>query len=87
MAFSWTPPNAAQRNGVISGYSLVCASQTGVGSITMQYTQAGTFILEGFSPASTYICSIFASNSQGNGPVAAMITSTLEDCKFPFSVC
>ena len=87
MTFSWAPPNATQRNGVITSYSLVCAPQTGVGSITMQYTQAGTFILEGFSPATTYICSIFASNSQGNGPVASMITSTLEDCKFPFSFC
>ena len=87
MTFSWAPPNATQRNGMITGYSLSCTPQTAGGDITMQYTQDGTFPLEGFTPATMYSCSIFASNSQGNGPVASMIIITLEDCKFPFSVC
>jgi len=84
MTFSWDPPNATERNGVITRYSLSCAPQTGGGSIFMQYTQAGNFTLEGFTPDTPYNCSIFAINSQGNGPVASMMTHTLEDCKLPF---
>ena len=87
MTFAWAPPNAAQRNGVITGYSLSCAPQTGMGSITMQYTQAGTSTLEGFTPATVYSCSIFASNRQGDGPVASRTIPTRDDGKFPFSVC
>ena len=86
MTFSWAPPNATQRNGVITGYSLSCTPLTAEGDITMQYTQTGTFPLEGFTPATMYSCSIFASNSQGDGPMASMIASTLQDGKF-FSVC
>ena len=42
--------NMTERNGVITGYSLSCAPQTGGGSIFMQYTQAGNFTLEEFTP-------------------------------------
>ena len=83
MTFSWTPPNAAQRNGVITGYSLSCTPLTAEGDITMQYTQDGTFTLGGFTPSTTYNCSIFAINHQGNGQVASMIIITLETCKLP----
>jgi len=84
MTFTWAPPNAAQRNGVITGYSLSCTPLTAGGDITMQYTQDGTFTLGGFTPFTTYNCSIFASNSQGDGPVASMTITTEEDCKLPF---
>ena len=82
MTFSWAPPNAPERNGVITGYSLSCTPS----SIPMQpYTQAGTFRLAGFTPATTYNCSIFASNSIGNGPVVSMIIRTLDDGKLLYS--
>ena len=84
MTFSWAPPNVTQRNGVITGYSLSCTPLTAEGDITMQYTQDGTFTLGGFTPFITYNCSIFASNSQGDGPVASMTIPTDEDCKLPF---
>ena len=81
MTFSWAPPNAPERNGVITGYSLSCTPS----SISMQpYTLAGTFRLEGFTPATTYNCSIFARNSIGNGPVVSMIIRTLEDGKLRY---
>ena len=83
MTFSWAPPNVTQRNGVITGYSLSCTPQTAGGDITMQYTQDGTFTLGGFTPFTTYSCSIFASNSQGDGPVASRTIPTDEDCKLP----
>ena len=82
MTFSWAPPNATRRNGVITGYSLSCAPQTGGGSISMQPdAQAGNSTLMGFTPATAYNCSIFACNSQGNGPAVSMIIRTLEACK------
>ena len=85
MIFSWTLPNALERNGVITSYSLSCAPESGGGSIiSMQYTQAGSSTLGEFIPATTYNCSIFASNSQGDGPAAYRIERTLDACKLPF---
>ena len=80
MTFSWSPPAPTERNGVITGYSLSCVPVSGGGSsITMQYTAAGTFTLAGFTPATSYNCSISASNSQGSGPVAYVDVTTLDD--------
>ena len=82
MTFSWSPPTPTGRNGVITGYALSCVSEAGGGTtISMQYTAAGTFTLEGFTPFTSYNCSISASNSQGSGPVAYLINTTLEACK------
>ena len=85
MTFSWSPPTPTERNGVITGYSLSCVPEAGGGTtittITMQYTATGTFTLGGFTPATSYNCSISASNSQGSGPVSYQISTTLEACK------
>ena len=79
MTLSWSPPAPTLRNGVITGYFLSCVPEVGGGySISMQYTAAGTFTLGGFTPATSYNCSISANNSQGNGPVSSMISTTLE---------
>ena len=86
MTFSWSPPAPTERNGVITGYSLSCVPVSGRGNtISMQYTAAGTFTLGGFTPATSYNCSISASNSQGSGPVSSMISTTPEACKQLFS--
>ena len=80
MTFSWSPPTLTLRNGVITGYSLSCVPVAGGGNtITMQYTAAGTFTLGGLIPATSYNCSIFASNILGSGPVAYVAVSTLDD--------
>ena len=77
--FSWSLPAPTLRNGVITGYSLSCVPETGQGNnITMQYTAAGTFTLGGFTPVTSYNCSISANNSQGSGPFSSMISTTLE---------
>ena len=80
MTFSWSPPAPTERNGVITGYSLSCVPEAGGGSsISMQYTAAGTFTLGGFIPATSYNCSVSASNSQGRGPAIYMLVTTLDD--------
>ena len=82
MTFSWSPLAPTERNGVITGYSLSCVPVAGGGNtISMQYTAAGTFTLGGFTPATSYNCSISANNSQGRGPVSSMISTTLEACE------
>ena len=80
ITFSWSPPSPTGRNGVITGYSLSCVPEAGQGnSISMQYTAAGTFTLGGFTPATSYNCSISASNSQGSGPAACREVVALDD--------
>ena len=67
---------------MITGYSLSCVPVVGGGnSISMQYTAAGTFTLGGFTPATSYNCSVSASNSQGSGPAAHNVVTTLDDGK------
>ena len=83
VTFSWSPPAPTLRNGVITGYFLSCVPEAGGGnSISMQYTATGTFTLEGFTPATSYNCSISASNSQGPGPVAHVDVTTLDDGQY-----
>ena len=80
MTFSWSPPAATEHNGVITGYSLYCVPEArGGNTIAMQYTAAGTFTLRGFTPATSYNCSISASNSLGSGPAVCMVVTTLDD--------
>ena len=79
MTFSWSRPAPTERNGVITNYSLSCVPEVGGrSSISMLFTAAGTFTLGGFTPATSYNCSIFASNSQGRGPTEYLINTTLE---------
>ena len=79
MTFSWSPPAPTLHNGVITNYSVFCVPETGGRNrVSMQNTAAGTFTLGGFTPATSYNCSISASNSRGSGPVSTMISTTLE---------
>ena len=87
ITFSWSSAVPTLRDGVITGYSLSCVPEAGGGnSIFMQYTAAGTFTLGGFTPATSYNCSIFASNIWGNGPAVYSMVSTLDDCKYLSSI-
>jgi len=80
--FSWSAPAATLCNGIITGYFLSCVPEGGGEStVSMHYTQSGTFTLEGFAPATTYNCSISASNSEGSGPVAYIMVATVDDGK------
>ena len=45
----------------------------------MQYTAPGTFTVGGFTPATSYNCSISASNSQGSGLPSCRVVATLDD--------
>ena len=80
MTFSWSPPAPTERNGVITGYFLSCVPVAGEGTtISMQYTAAGTFTLGGFTPFTSYNCSIAASNILGSGAAVYLVVTTLDD--------
>ena len=84
MIISYSLPALTLRNGVITGYSLSCVPEVGArgkNTILMQYTAAGTFTLGGFTPATSYNCSISAANSKGSGPRMYRVVTTLDDGK------
>ena len=75
---SWSPPNLMDRNGVITSYTVTCRS-SGVATVTMTYSAAGTYTLGGFKPATRYTCDIVAANSAGMGPRESSAVTTSED--------
>ena len=77
--FSWSPPPVIQHNGVITSYTLSCSPSPS--SLPQSPSQSGTLTVTGFSPDTSYTCSLVASNSQGSGPAANISFTTLEDCK------
>jgi len=77
LEFSWRPPIEAQRNGVIVGYTLSC--QPNSHDLPATFISAGRYTLPGFAPATQYSCSIYASTSGGNGPLAYGTSTTLDE--------
>ena len=79
--FSWSPPSLLNSTTVIAGYTLTCTSRVaGVSTVTMNYTEIReSYSLGGFRPATEYNCSVFASNSAGDGPPASTSVTTMDD--------
>ena len=78
ISLSWAPPNLMDRNGDITSYTVTCRS-SGVATITMTYSAAGTYTLGGFKPATRYTCDIVAANSAGMGPAKSSTVTTSEE--------
>ena len=68
VTFSWSPPPVTLRNGVITSYTLSCSPSPS--SLPQSPSQPGPLTVAGFSPDTSYSCSVVASNSQGSGPTA-----------------
>ena len=87
ITFNWSPPLITNQNGVILNYTLMCTLQDSDerssehAQISMVYQSAGRHVLGGFCPFSTYSCSIFATNSAGNGPSISLLLNTKNDSK------
>ena len=79
VTFSWSPPPVALRNGVITSYTLSCSPSPS--SLPQSPSQPGTLTVSGFSPDTSYSCSVVASNSQGSGPPASISFTTQQDCE------
>ena len=79
VVFSWSPPPVAQRNGVITSYTLSCSPSPS--SLPQSPSQSGSLTVTGFSPDTSYSCSVVATNSQGSGPPANITFTTQQDCE------
>ena len=77
VTFSWSPPLAALHNGVITSYTLSCSPSPS--SLPQSPSQPGALTVAGFSPDTSYSCSVVASNSQGSGPPANISFTTQQD--------
>ena len=80
VVFSWSPPPVTQHNGLITSYTLSCSPSPS--SHPQSPSQSGLFTVAGFSPDTSYSCSVVANNGLGSGPPAHTNFTTLQDCEF-----
>ena len=60
----------ASRNGLIIDYTIECSGQAAI------VTELTEFTITGLTPFTEYTCSVFASNSAGDGPSAVVVATT-----------
>ena len=78
VVFSWLPPPTMQRNAVITSYTLSCSPSPS--ALPQSPSQAEPLTVAGFSPDTSYSCSVVTDNGQISGPPANITFTTLEDC-------
>ena len=78
VVFSWSTPPLTP----VTSYTLSCSPSPS--SLPQSPSQAGHLTVAGFSPDSSYSCSVVATNSQGSGPPSHTNFTTLQDCKSLF---
>ena len=75
--FSWYTPLYPR---AVANYTLTCVSLVEMTDpLTMTYTEAGSYTLGGFRPATTYNCSIFATNVIGNSALSTVNMTTVDE--------
>ena len=79
LVFSWAPPAPADRNGIITSYTLACDPT--VDDLPVSLTTL-TATIGGFEPFTVYECSVLASTSEGDGPAVTVMITTLEDGEY-----
>ena len=57
---SWDPPPLEAQNGNIIAYTLTCQPEELLEVLPTTYLTAGNYSLSGFSPATTYNCTLYA---------------------------
>ena len=76
LMLSWEPPSPVQHSGAIFNYTLTCISELGLPPLVAVYMTAGTYTLNGLTPATVYACSVFATNLYGDSPPANVSAMT-----------
>ena len=77
ISFSWQPPEPHLQNGVIIYYTITCTPSPL--SPLPAVIIAGSITFSGFSPATSYNCSVTATNGAGSGPPAFVNIITEEE--------
>ena len=75
--FSWDPPPAGERNGVIAGYIIAC-TPTDSGDTRALASNNTSISFDMLQPGTTYGCTFLAFTLLGNGPTAEL---SLLTCK------
>ena len=79
ISVSWNPPPEGEQNGVITGYTFTCQPEELLDrNFPIFYSTHGTHNLDGFRPATSYNCSIFAMTAGGSGPSVLQEVSLLD---------
>ena len=79
---SWSPPPVGSQNGDITAYNFTCQPDTSALAFPVTYPAAGIYSLSGFSPATMYNCSLFASTAGGSGPSVYQTVTLLDGGKY-----
>ena len=74
LSFSWQPPAG---DGLILSYTLIC-SVNGLTAVNATLNPILEVMLDELKPATSYLCSIYASTSGGAGPSTDAVTITTE---------
>ena len=69
---SWSPPPAADQNGVITVYT-VEVTNTMTSNKDVYVTSSTTYTVASLDPYTTYECSVAANTSIGMGPFSAKL--------------
>ena len=78
LTLSWEPPSLAHQNGATFNYTLTCIppAKSGLPPLVSVFTTSGAHTLNGLTPATSYACSVFATNVYGNSPPANVSAMT-----------
>ena len=76
VTFSWSPSSGSVS---IIGYIVTCAPSPA--TLPQSFPQSGAHRVSGFSPQTSYNCSVAAYTSQTVGPPATVVFTTKEDSK------
>ena len=88
LTFLWKPVDKRLQNGPIINYTITCNSSS---ILPMEISPdvliedsngVYNYTIFGFTPATVYMCSIYANTSFGAGPEISAIGVTLEESKF-----
>ena len=80
VVFSWSPPPVTPRSRPIISYTLSCSPSPS--SLPLSPSQSGPLTVAGFSPDTSYSCSVVVNNDLESGSPAYTNFTTLEDCEY-----
>ena len=80
VTFSWSPLPVTQHCGYLTNYTLSCSPSPS--SLPQSPSQSGPLTVTGFSPDTSYSCSVVANNGLGSGPPSTTTFTTLPDCMY-----
>ena len=79
--FTWSPAILTTNNRTITNYTLSCSPSPSPSSLPLSLSQPASLTVTGFTPDTTYTCSVVANRSIGYERPAGTTFTTQQDCK------